>query len=254
MLPGLTVSSRTALALALAIPLVMLAAACSKAPATAPVSARTVYFKASDGVQLEGKLYGKKVGVGVVLSHQFNSDQSGWFAFAQQLASEGFAVLTYDFRGYCPGGDAGCSRGKKDIANEWKDVVGASDFMRKQGVSRLFLIGASMGGTASLDAVGGGRLSVEGVITLSAPDSFEGAVITQPELAALHGPKLFIAGRDDPGGAAGAANYFYDNVGRPKQIAIYPVADHGTELLSGASGTQATAAVMKFLDTYSKVA
>ena len=33
----------------------------------------------------------------------FPSDQSAWYFFADRLGERGYRVLTFDFRGYCPG-------------------------------------------------------------------------------------------------------------------------------------------------------
>ena len=87
---------------------------------------RAVTFTTSDGVRLAGRLFGPDTATaGVVLAHMLPSDQSSWFDFADRLSREGYRVLTFDFRGYCPGGDAGCSRGQKDVASIWKDVLAA---------------------------------------------------------------------------------------------------------------------------------
>ena len=85
-----------------------------------------ITFEASDGVTLDGRLFGPDEGsAGVVLAHMFPSDQSAWFAFADRLGQRGYRVLTFNFRGYCPGGDAGCSQGEKSIPAIWQDVEGA---------------------------------------------------------------------------------------------------------------------------------
>ena len=55
----------------------------------------------------------------------FPSDQSAWYFFANRWASAATASLTFNFRGYCPGGDAGCSEGEKNIPAIWQDVEGA---------------------------------------------------------------------------------------------------------------------------------
>ena len=81
-------------------------------------------------------------------------DQRSWFAFANRLADEGYLVLTYDFRGYCPGGEGGCSQGDLQVSAIWQDVLGAMDFVRSEGATSVALVGASMGGTASLVAAG----------------------------------------------------------------------------------------------------
>jgi pimeloyl-ACP methyl ester carboxylesterase len=204
--------------------------ACSGGPADLSGS-RPVSFTAADGVRLEGRLFGDGTSA-VVLSHMRPADQTSWYRFANRLADAGFLVLTYDFRGYCPGGDGGCSRGERDIGAIWQDVVGAVSFVRDRGAVAVSLVGASMGGTASLVAASRG-LDVEAVVTLSAPASVEGLVVDGAALSSLSAGKLFIAGVGDAS-AANDAQHLHDLSPPPKRVEIVPADDHGTDLLTGA--------------------
>lgn len=230
---------------ALAAVLAILAAACGGDGPQADLSnSRPVSFESSDGVSLEGRLFGAGT-TAVVLSHMRPADQRSWFAFADRLADQGYMVLTYDFRGYCPGGEGGCSQGERDIAAIWQDVLGAGDFVRSQGATKVALIGASMGGTASLVAAGQEGNDVEAVITLSAPESIEGLVVDAALLQREQANKLFIAGVGDTE-AAGSAEHLYDIAPPPKRVEIVPADDHGTDLLTGSRGED----VQRLIETY----
>lgn len=258
---GPTTSTPRPLAAALVASLIVLAAACSgenrPPPAPVPSGAEVVHFDAmGNGPLLEGTLSGRGK-VGVILAHQYNADQSAWFGFAQTLADRGYKVLTFNFRGFCPGGRAGCSEGKKDAAETANDLGGAAAFMSGQGVEKLFLVGASVGGTASLSLAANrmpGRPRFDGVVALSAPVSFEGMSVGAKDLGDLgRTPKLFIAGDDDPAGAAGAAQQLYDLAPTPKQILIVPTDQHGAFILTdpqGDSADRAQQAMLHFLDIY----
>ena len=149
---------------------------------------QAVSFEASDGVRLEGRLFGPDdATAGVVLAHMLPADQTSWYAFAERMGAAGYRALTFDFRGYCPGGDAGCSEGKQDPSAIWQDVQGAVDYLRRQGVQRVGLVGASMGGTASLVVAGQPEADIMAVATLSAPAAIEGLVVTPEILQADHG-------------------------------------------------------------------
>ena len=101
--------------LALLAAAVVVLAACNQTEAIrkqALEESTPVTFDSTDGVQLAGRLFGPEhPRTGVVLAHMLPADQSSWFEFADVLAGNGYGVLTFDFRGYCPGGDAGCSDG-----------------------------------------------------------------------------------------------------------------------------------------------
>lgn len=219
-----------ATALALVLP------ACHQAEAIrtqALADSRAVEFEAIDGVRLAGRMFGPEgATAGVVLAHMMPADQSSWFDFADQLGELGYRTLTFDFRGYCPGGDAGCSQGEKDVSAIWQDVAGAVGFLRTEGVRRIGLVGASMGGTASLVYASLSGVDVDAVVTLSAPDAIEGLTAGPNVLQTVSAAKLFLAGNVD-GNAAATAQAFYDEALQPKRVEILTTADHGTDILEG---------------------
>lgn len=231
--------------------LAVLITSCGSAqPEGAPSNSEAITFESPDGVTLAGRLFGAKdANAGVVLAHMYPADQSSWFAFAERLADRGYRVLTFDFRGYCPGGDAGCSEGEKQIPGIWQDVLGAMETLRAGGVSRIALIGASMGGTASLVAASEEGEDVEAIVTLSAPVSFEGLEASPDVVSQLTAAKLFIAGHADATAAA-AVQSFYDEAVQPKRPLILTTEDHGTDILSGNQAGIASTEILNWLDRY----
>jgi pimeloyl-ACP methyl ester carboxylesterase len=211
-------------------------------------ASRAVSFRSTDGVRLSGRLFGHG-SVGVVLSHMLPADQTSWWDFASDLADRGYTALTYDFRGYCPGGDAGCSGGSRDISAIWQDVLGAVDEVRSAGTTGVVLIGASMGGTASLVAASKPGADVQAVITLSAPTSIEGLVADAETLATVTAAKLFIAGNGDAQ-AADAAETLFDSSPQPKRVDILTSTDHGTDLLTGNQSGIVRTTMLNYLQEY----
>ena len=219
-----------------------------------PPASRPVAFAASDGVRLAGRLFlpdGSPDGTaGVVLSHMLPADQRSWYPFAERLADEGYSALTFDFRGYCPGGVGGCSQGDRQIAAIWRDVAGAAAYLRSRGVSSVSLVGASMGGTASLVAASGGTPpagDVASIITLSAPVSIEGLSATPEALLSIQGTKLFVAALGD-GVAADAAEQLYREASAPKRVEIVPTDGHGTDMLTEGRGEEVQRLILSTLD------
>jgi len=237
----------------LAIVLGLFAAACNQADAIRQEAldrSTAVTFETVDGVTLEGRLFGPAdATAGVVLAHMLPADQSSWFDFAQRLGSMGYRAVTFDFRGYCPGGDAGCSEGKKDVSAIWQDVLAAKRFLESKGVTRVALVGASMGGTASLVAAAQVPTAVEAVITLSAPTSIDGLAAGPEVVQASGAAKLFMAGDGDTS-AAEAASAFYEQSLQPKKLEILTTPDHGTDLLTGNQGEIARTAILSWLGQY----
>jgi pimeloyl-ACP methyl ester carboxylesterase len=207
-------------------------------PSSPPPSpgSRAVTFPSDDGVELAGRLFeAEGASAGVVLAHMRPADQRSWFGFADTLADEGYRALTFDFRGYCPGGEGGCSSGETDFPSLWRDVLAAVRYLRSTGVPRVAVIGASMGGTAALVAAAQPDARIGPVATLSAPASIEGLSVTPETLVAVTSAKLFVAGNGDPAAAADA-QAMYDGSVSPKRVEIVPSEDHGTDLLEGNQG------------------
>jgi alpha-beta hydrolase superfamily lysophospholipase len=194
---------------------------------------RAVTFPSADGVRLAGRLFGPEhARTGVVLAHMLPADQRSWFDIADRLGGMGYAALTFDFRGFCPGGDGGCSEGSEDVAAIWQDVAGAVSYLRSRGIGSISLVGASMGGTASLIVAAKEGSGITAVATLSAPSSISGLTAGPDVLANVTAAKLFVAG-DGDGVAAETAQAFYDQSPEPKDVQIVTSDDHGTDLLEG---------------------
>ena len=230
---------------------VALVSACgADTPLGSTEGSKEITFESTDGVTLSGRLFGPDEGsAGVVLAHMFPSDQSAWYFFANRLGEQGYRVLTFDFRGYCPGGDAGCSEGEKNIPAIWQDVEGAVAALRSKGVTRLALVGASMGGTASLIVAGKEGQGIDAVITLSAPPSFDGLDAGPDVMAQVTAAKLFIAGNGDTA-AAQAVDAFYGQSLQPKRPVILTTDDHGTDILSGNQAGIVSTEMINWLERY----
>lgn len=227
--------------------------ACHQAEAIrqeALASSRAVMFTSTDGVKLSGRVFGPDdATAGVVMAHMLPSDQSSWFDYGQRLGAAGYRALTFNFRGYCPGGDAGCSQGEKSTAAIWQDVLGAVSYLRHQGISRFALVGASMGGTASLVAASKKPEGIAAVVTLSAPESIEGLAAGPDVLQGITAAKLFLAGTTDTVAAASADAFFNESL-QPKREELLTTSDHGTDLLSGNQGEQAGKLIADWIALY----
>jgi alpha-beta hydrolase superfamily lysophospholipase len=196
-------------------------------------------FSSTDGVALHGRLFGAGP-VAVVLAHMYPADQRSWQPFAETLAAEGYTALTFDFRGY------GNSAGKKEIAKIDQDVEGAVQYLRGRGARGIFLIGASMGGTATLKVAS--RQRFLGVAALSAPTEFQGLEALS-QMGKLQTPVLLIAAENDKAANKAAADLF-KAAPRNRLLEIYQGGDHGTDLLSGKYGSFVKDRLLGFLGAY----
>jgi pimeloyl-ACP methyl ester carboxylesterase len=210
----------------------------SSTNSAAVAASDAVSFKTADGVDLSGRIFGPaNATAGVVLAHTLSGDQTKWFGFADRLAGQGFRVLTFDFRGYCPGGDGGCSGGTEDVDAAPTDLAAAVKFLRADGVQRLGIAGASMGGTAALLVASADGEGIPALV-LSAPQVLYGLEVGSDVLQTVIGAKLYIAGLGDPAGAAAAADAMAALGPQPVREEIVTADEHGTALLNSTSGEQ----------------
>ena len=230
---------------------VLLVSACSTdSPQGSTANSKEITFRSTDGVTLAGRLFGPDEGTaGVVLAHMAPSDQSAWYFFANRLGERGYRVLTFNFRGYCPGGEAGCSEGEKNTAAIWQDLDGAVEALRSEGATRFALVGASMGGTASIVVAAKLGRDIAALITLSAPTAFEGLDAGPGVLAEVSAAKLYIAGHEDVG-AAQAVDALYGGSLQPKRPVILTTGDHGTDILTGNQAGIASTEMINWIERY----
>lgn len=221
----------------------LLALACSTAEAPerngAPTHQQVSFSPPGETLALSGRLFGSG-SVGAILAHQNGADQDSWLAFAQELAQQGYLVLTFDFRGY------GQSPGKQSAPDAPKDLEGAVDFLRGKGVARPFLVGASMGGSASIAVAA--RLDVAGVVTLSTPLEFRGLDL-HPYIEQVTEPKLFMASEGDTY-ATDSARYLYEHAFGESHMKVFPSSAHGTEMLTGVKGAEVKQSILDFIEKY----
>ena len=112
------------------------------------------------------------------------------------------------------------------------DVRAAVKYLKGQGIARVGLVGASMGGTASLVVASRPDKTIVAVVTLSAPSTIAGLTAGPDVLQAVTAAKLFLAGNGDAV-AAQSAQAFYEQSATPKRVEILTTSDHGTDLLEG---------------------
>lgn len=133
------------------------------------------------GFPVDGYLTGKGT-TGVVLSHMANTDVCSWVPQADQLAGEGYRVLAV-----------------QSIGDEVAEITAAAELLADKGATKVILMGASKGGTASVAAAPGiTEPPVAAVINLSGPSVYQG-MDAGKAAARLTVPVLYAAAKQDSG-------------------------------------------------------
>ena len=218
------------------------------------VDAKVGWFRASDGVLLDGATLGGGP-TGVVLSHESPADLCGWVSYAKVLSRAGFRVLLFDHRHF------GLSESPTDPAKSGhytRDTAAAVDALKRDGAKRVFLMGASFGGITSM--VGGSRLGskIAGVISVSGEASLGNTEGPNDELDAMAAvPKLRVAflalnSQQDGIALASDARELVRRAGSAhKRLVLFPGGAHGWDMLDIAPyRARASAIVIHFLRQY----
>jgi pimeloyl-ACP methyl ester carboxylesterase len=204
--------------------------------------AKVVHFRASDRVKLAGVTMGSGR-KGVVLAHQTDDDLCAWLPFARVLRSAGFRVLAFDFRNY------GSSQHVGTSAHLELDVVAASAEVWRLGASSVFLIGASMGGTAVVTAAPTIKPAIAGVVSLSGPSYF----VDMDALAAaktLQVPALFAVGFYDISFLSDVKAQYAAAPVKDKRLVVKRNGYHGVDLLDGTAGAGLRRVLLGFLRSH----
>jgi hypothetical protein len=213
----------------------------------------TLRFPASDGFPLEGAIVGHGA-VGVVLLHEYPGPMCGWWPYANFLAARGLEALLFDFR--CLGLST-CRTGWR--ADPVADVAGAVHVLRARGVRKIVLVGASLGGVASVMA--GARLGPAAVVDLSGErelsDLLPGVRLDSYAAApGLRAPALFVVARGDPNVSVPEMRSVYRRTGSHiKRFTVLPAgAGHGWDMLlaSGAGWSPLAHQIVAFVRAYAR--
>ena len=209
--------------------------------ATLAVAAQAVRFSTADGVTLAGTLYGRG-SRGVILSNEGNNASAPWRPIAQQLAFQGYLVLSYAYRPSDATFDGLAQHALTDLH-------AAIAFMRARPLplTRLILIGASLGALVSLKAATTTRC--DGLIAISAPMGYQDVQLSDADLQRLVVPKLFVTSAENQP-FAGDTLHMFDVSPPPKDKRVYPGDAHGTSLFAGGSGADLLSALLAFVERY----
>lgn len=206
----------------------------STASETLPDPGRDFPVTTSDGLHLEARAWGTGADY-VVLAHMRPADMTSWFDFARLLADHGYTAVAFNFRGY------GQSEGHSGDFEVGIDVRAAVDAAHDAGAARVFVIGASMGGTGAVVAAASNEIA--GTIALSAPDVFEG-VDAASRAQDVPTPLLLIAADGDERAAEDAAKIAASN--GQAELVILTGSQHGTNLFAD-HGEEITTLILDFL-------
>lgn len=180
-------------------------------------------FPAGDGT-LPGVVLGTG-SVGIIFGHQIDGKICQWIETARAFAAKGYRTLVFDFAGY------GLARNTTSPTTT-ADVVAAAEHLKTLGVTKVVLIGASLGGGAVVTASVKVTLPVAAVVSLSGTGRLQTAESSVDAAAQLKAPLLCAAAKRDRGGdyATLATQMCPAKGPGPRQLLLVEGVGHGVDL------------------------
>ncbi|MDQ6820571.1 MAG: hypothetical protein M3076_09605 [Actinomycetota bacterium] len=170
---------------------------------------------------------------GVVLADQVDNSVCDWLPLPSALAARGLRVLVFDY-------------GNGDDSLE---VQSAARFLRGQGVSRVVLMGASVGGAVVIDAGVHLHSAPAAVISLSAVPEATNYPFPA-DARRLRSPSFQIGSTGDPITQTGndTRSLFRASPSPAKRRLLIPgEATHGTDLIGQGANSQVRNAIIEFI-------
>jgi len=192
-----------------------------------------VSFPTADGGTVGADFYPAKGPDAVVLAHGAAFDKASWEPLATWLAGRGHQVLAINFRGY------GRSTAGEDSQALFEDVLGAVRYLHAHGVTRVAVLGASMGGGAAAEAV-----------VRAAPGEIDRVILLSPVPIAdpehLRVPVLFIASEEEA--IVAQIREQYRRAPEPKRLVLLPGAAHAQHIFATEQAERLRTTVAEFLE------
>ncbi len=199
-----------------------------------------VSFATQDGGLIYADVYGTG-DRGVVLAHGGRFTKESWEKQARVLASNGFRVLAFDFRGF--GQSRGPGQADLFTAPVQLDVLAAVRYLRKSGAKTVSLVGGSFGGDAAANAaIQAEPGEIDRIVLLAAAPG------DQPEKFKV--PKLLIIARDDAnddGPRLPKIRPEWEKVPEPKELIILDGSAHAQFLFQTNQGDRVMREILRFL-------
>jgi hypothetical protein len=176
------------------------------------VKGKAVSFRVPGGGPVPALVLGDG-DAGIVLSNESGNSVCDWVSFAKELEDDDVRVLLYDYR-----------YGRADA-----HIGPAVAKLRREGAKHVAIIGASLGGGATIVAGSRSDPDVDGLVSLSGETFIHGVNAAVPR---LRRPVFFVAAEHDQYGAGTDARLMYKRVpARDKRLLVIPGTKHGVQML-----------------------
>jgi alpha-beta hydrolase superfamily lysophospholipase len=178
-------------------------------PASLGLQAEDVSFFSADSATITGWWFpGGEAAPAVVVAARGSGTMADLLPAVQQFLARGFAVLTFDYRGFGPGATPEARDSLRYVVfdSRWvDDMQGALRYARARGSRRVFAWGQDLGSAVALagaarDRLGCDALAVEGLFRTSQEVLLANGTSVVNDVAVRQ--RRSVQGRDEPISAA----------------------------------------------------
>lgn len=203
-----------------------------------------ITLKTSDNISLSALVLGSGSN-GILLAHEQGYSICSFIEVGAKLADQGYLVVIPEYRNH------GASQITENTESIDLDAEAALDELERQGAKRIFLAGASCGGTTAIIAGVRQQLPIQGLLILSSPAQCGPTLDAIPSVKKINAPSLFVV---SPGDMLGAVEkqvrQLYEASGAEhKELIIDESGYHGTDMYKlGEHGDKLQAKIMEFIN------
>jgi pimeloyl-ACP methyl ester carboxylesterase len=205
--------------------------ATAPAPAPTPLAPSEVDIPGASGLTLRGTYYGPSAAPApaVLLLHMYGGTKQDWQGLALRLQASGLGCLAIDLRGHGQtGGQEDWQQAREDVRLAYAWLVSRQEVR----ADRSAVVGASIGANLAL-WLGAQEPGVAAIVLLS--PGFEYFRIGIEGLIEDYGARpIFLAASEDDTYSADTVRQLAQAATGPVEVALYPSAGHGTDMLVGA--------------------
>lgn len=179
----------------------------------------------SDGVHLSALVLGSG-DKGVLLAHEQGYSICSFLDLGTELADSGYLVVIPEYRNHGASEDF-----PEDNQNIDRDADAALSELERWGAKRVFLAGASCGGSTAIIAGVRQALPIEGLIILSSPAQC-GPLDSIPSVKKIKAPSLFVFSPGDYGGSIEqeVRKLYQASGATDKELIVDESGYHGTDM------------------------
>ena len=202
-------------------------------------------LKTSDGVYLSALVLGSG-DKGVLLAHEQGYNICSFLDMGTELADSGYLVVIPEYRNH------GASQNtQEDVQPIDRDADAALSELKRLGAKKVFLAGASCGGTTAIIAGVRQELPIAGLIILSSPAQC-GPHDAIPSVKKIKAPSLFVFSPGDYGGSIEkhVRKLYQASGATDKELIVDESGYHGTDMFH--KGEQGDALKSRLIDFVKK--